>query len=168
MSRKLTEGQRKRWDTRDKETYSVVSALDKWTSYIGYNPVLLLNDHKSLQSWHKEHVEGQGPTWKRARWHMKMNKFNLEVVHVPGVENVVGDALSRWAYPASKAYEDTTWHGTKEDTRQAVEDIKREGEEERQCPKAQHPADKTKEVEKAARRWRWQQSSATIGHTPRS
>ena len=30
MSRKPTDGQRLRWDTRDKETYAVVSALDKW------------------------------------------------------------------------------------------------------------------------------------------
>ena len=149
MSRKFSEGQRKRWDTRDKETYGVVSALDKWASYIGYNPVLVLTDHKSLESWHKEHIAGQGPVGRRARWHMKLNKFNLEVVHVPGVDNVVGDALSRWAYPASQAYEDVSWHGTKEDTAKAREEIKKERQEERECPKAQHPADKAQqEVDK--------------------
>ena len=30
MSWKSSEGQRKRWDTGEKETYGVVSALDKW------------------------------------------------------------------------------------------------------------------------------------------
>ena len=61
MSRKLAGGQRTRWDTRDKETYAVVSALNKWASYIGYNTVLVLTDHKILESWYNEHVAGLGP-----------------------------------------------------------------------------------------------------------
>ena len=141
MSRKLTEGQRQKWDTRDKETYAIVSALDKWAPYILDNEVLILTDHKSLQSWHKEHVAGVGPQGRRARWHAKLNNFQLEVVNVPGEANIVGDALSRWAYPASQGYKDVTWHGTSDDTKEMQQQISKEKEEERSCPVATHPLD---------------------------
>jgi hypothetical protein len=116
ISRKLTGGQRTKWDKRDKGTYAVVSALEKWAPYIGYNPVLVLGDHKSLESWYKEHVSGLGPSGRRARWHNKMGKFNINVVHIPGVDNVVGDVLSRWAYPACTGLEDVSWHGNAQET----------------------------------------------------
>ncbi|KAF9471027.1 hypothetical protein BDN70DRAFT_764169, partial [Pholiota conissans] len=32
---------------------------------------------------------------RQARWYEKMNEFNFEVNYVPGVENVLADALSR-------------------------------------------------------------------------
>ena len=38
ISRKLTSGQFKGSDARDKEAYAIVSALDKWESWIGTNP----------------------------------------------------------------------------------------------------------------------------------
>ena len=37
------------------------------------------------------------------------------MAYVPGKDNVVGDALSRWAYPASQSFNDVSWHGSKED-----------------------------------------------------
>ena len=139
MSRKLTTGQRQKWDTRDKETYAIVSALDKWAPYILDNQVLILTDHKILQSWYEEYVAGVGPQGRRARWHAKLNNFRLEVVHVPGAKNEVGDALSRWAYPASQGYKDVSWHGTAADASEMQQQIAREREEERECPKAIHP-----------------------------
>lgn len=117
MSRKLTNGQATRWDTREKETYAVISALEKWASYIGYNPVTILTDHKSLESWWKEHIDmATGPSApRRLRWHNKLNLFRLDVVYVPGSNNGVPDALSRWAYPASEAYNERSKHGSVED-----------------------------------------------------
>ena len=47
VSRKLSEGQRK-CVPREKETYAVVAALEKWESFIGFQPVLVLTDPKSL------------------------------------------------------------------------------------------------------------------------
>ena len=32
--------------------------------------------------------------------------------YIPGRYNAVEDALSRWAYPASEAYSEVTFHGT--------------------------------------------------------
>ena len=44
-----------------------------------------------------------------------MSKFNLKVEYVPGKDNVVADAMSRWAYPASAALHDCSWHGSAQD-----------------------------------------------------
>ena len=56
LSRKLTEGQRK-WVPREKETYAIIAALQKWRSWIGMQPVTILTDHKSLQEWMHETLD---------------------------------------------------------------------------------------------------------------
>ena len=50
FSRKLTPGQKRSWPVEDKETYAVVSALEKWSGWIGLQPVLVMTDHKTLES----------------------------------------------------------------------------------------------------------------------
>ena len=106
MSRKLSTSQERTWDIRDKETYAVVAALEKWSSWIGLQPVLILTDHKSLESWYHEiSQDPMGPSGRRARWHQKLSRFKLEVVYIKGKDNTVADALSRWAYPASQSVE---------------------------------------------------------------
>ena len=101
----LAEGQRRTWTAREKETYAIVCALRKWSGHIGLQPVVVCTDHQSLQSWHKEHVDTpSGPAARRARWHETFAKFDLSVVYVPGKDNTVADCLSRWAYPAGKAW----------------------------------------------------------------
>ena len=113
VSRKLTDSQRKTWSPREKETYAIVLALLKWSHYIGQQPLLILTDHRSLESWAKEYLDTlSGPTGRRARWHELLSKFDLSVVYIPGKDNVVADGLSRWAYPASRAMADTTIHGS--------------------------------------------------------
>ena len=41
-----------------------------------------------------------------------MSQFDLEIEYLPGDENVVADAMSRWAYPATSAKQDVSWHGS--------------------------------------------------------
>jgi uncharacterized protein with PIN domain len=48
------------------------------------------------------------------RWHEEFSRFNLEIHYIPGPENILGDAMSRWAYPAGKGYT-TNIHGHEED-----------------------------------------------------
>ena len=134
MSRKLTAGQMRKWDTRDKETYAIVSALTKWASWIGYQPVVVVTDHKTLESWYKEAFsQAMGPSARRARWHSTLSLFRVEVVYHPGKKNIVGDGLSRWGYPASEAWADVSKHGNAEDAKAMKELIRREIEEERGC-----------------------------------
>ena len=119
-SRILAEGQRGTWTAREKETYAIVCALRKWSGHIGLQPVVVCMDHQSLQSSHKEHVDTpSGPAARRARWHEAFAKFDLSVVYVPGKDNTVADCLSRWAYPAGKAWMDISSHGDAEETKEA-------------------------------------------------
>ena len=129
FSRKLTEGQTK-WVPRERETYAIVAALEKWRNWIGVQPVLVLTDHKALEWWMKEVIDPpSGPLGRRLRWHLTFSKFDLNIEHVSGKDNFVPDALSRWAYPASKAWRDVSKHGSKEDVEE-VEKIKAEEQRE--------------------------------------
>ena len=113
--------------SREQETYAIVQALLKWRSWIGMQPVLVLTDHKALEEWHHEVVETpSGPTGRRLRWHEVLESFNVQVLHIAGKENTVADALSRWAYPASKGYRDMSKHGSQQD----VDDVRKIKEEE--------------------------------------
>ena len=86
----------------------------------GLQPVVVCTDPQSLQSWHKEHVDTPSrPAARRARWHETFAKFDLSVVYVPRKDNTVEDCLSRWAYPAGKAWMDISSHGDAEETEEA-------------------------------------------------
>ena len=114
FSRKLAKGQRN-WAIREKETYAVVMALRKWAGWIGLQPVLITTDHRTLEDWvHEKMDTPSGPAGRRARWHETLSKFDLTVQYVPGKDNVVADAMSRFAYPASRAFQDTSSHGDEE------------------------------------------------------
>ena len=126
-SRILAEGQHRTWTAREKETYAIVCALRKWSAHIGLQPGVVCTDHQSLQSWHKEHVDTpSGPAARRARWHETFAKFDLSVVYVRGKDNTVADCLSRWAYPAGKAWMDISSHGDAEETEEAKRIIEME------------------------------------------
>ncbi len=121
-------------DTRDKEAYAIVAALEKWAGWLRLQPVLVLTDHKTLQSWVKETLSHPGGTpGRQAKWHQKLSQFNITVVHVPGKDNVAADALSRWAYPASQSFNDISWHGSKEDDDKMKRIIEEEKREEKAC-----------------------------------
>ena len=132
-SRKLNSTQRK-WAPREQETYAIIMALRKWSGWIGYQPVVVLTDHRSLEHWTTEHVDTpSGPAGRRARWHETLSKFNIEVKYVPGKDNIVADALSRWAYPASQGLADVSKHGSLESTLEAHAIIaKKKGRKKRQ------------------------------------
>ena len=90
-------------------------------------PIAVCTDHQSLQSWHNEQVDGpSGPAARRARWHEMLAKFDLSVVYVPGKHNAVADCLSRWAYPARKAWMEISMHGGAGETAEAKRIIEAE------------------------------------------
>ena len=126
MSRKLTEGQQK-WVPREQETYAIIMALQKWQSWVGLQPILVLTDHKALESWAREVLDTpSGPLGRRARWHQILSKFDISVGYIPGKENDVADILSRWAYPASQALKDISIHGNIHDMEEVTEILRQE------------------------------------------
>ena len=119
LSGKLTDSKDRTWDVRDKEAYAIVSELDKWGVWIGIQPVLVLTDNKALEHWTTEILGASaGICGRRVRWHQKLRWFNLTICYVPGEDNTVANAMSRYAYPASQ------WsrHGSADDD-QAMRDI---------------------------------------------
>lgn len=130
FSRKLTDSQIRTWPIREKEAYAIVSILKKYASLIGLNPVLILTDHKSLENWTTEVLEGLGgPTGRRARWHLLLSHFKLEIRYVKGENNPLADAMSRWAYPAGDG-EDNCFHGTPQEEEKMARLIEQERAEE--------------------------------------
>ena len=134
MSRKLTEGQRK-WVPREQETYAIICALQKWESWIGLQPIIVLTDHQALEHWSKEVLDPpSGPVGRRARQHQFLSRFDITVGYIPGKDNHVADVLSRWAFPASQAYKDISRHGSEKDKEEVLDILRKEKEEEMQCP----------------------------------
>ena len=133
MSRKLTQCQRN-WVPREQETYAIILALQKWESWIGLQPVLVLTDHKALEHWSHEVLDPpSGPLGRRSRWHQILSKYDLTVGYIPGKENTVADILSRWAYPASQALRDISIHGSEKDDIEMRRFIDEEKGVERAC-----------------------------------
>jgi hypothetical protein len=60
MSRKLTPTQRN-WVAREQETYAIILALQKWESWIGLQPVLVLTDDQAREAWTRETLDT--PQW---------------------------------------------------------------------------------------------------------
>ena len=62
LSRKLTQGQRG-WVPREKETYAIIVALEKWRNWIGTRHVTVMTDHKSLERWYFEELDPPVVLW---------------------------------------------------------------------------------------------------------
>ena len=128
-SRKLGRSQCN-WAPREKETYAIVAVLRKWAGVIDFQPVEVSTDHRSLENGTTENLDTpSGPRGRRARWHETLSNFDVVVKYLPGPENVVADAMSRFAYPASSAREDISFHGSAESNAEVKEMERREREE---------------------------------------
>ena len=114
-SRKLAPRQMQ-WSPREQETYAIICALKKYQSCLGTNRVEVLTEHRSLEVWATEHIDTvSGQAGRQARWHEFLSLFDLHVSYLPGKENTVADALSRWAYPAPEGLQSSNLHGIKHD-----------------------------------------------------
>lgn len=90
MSQKLKEPQRK-YCTTELECLAALLAVKKFRPYIEGHKFTIITDHASLK-WLMNQRDLSG---RLARWSLKLQGLNFEIVHQKGTENVVPDALSR-------------------------------------------------------------------------
>jgi len=78
------------WSTIQKELYGIFVGITDCASYLLGRPFTLATDHRNLVYLRSSKIP------KLVRWHLALQEFQFNIIHVPGVENVVADVLSRF------------------------------------------------------------------------
>ncbi len=81
----------KPYSTPEKECLAVIWALEHFRPYIEGLHVTIFTDHSGL----KWLMSRPNPTGRLARWSLRLQDFDFDVVHKPESRNKVPDALSR-------------------------------------------------------------------------
>ena len=84
----------KNYSVVEKETLGLVLALEHFDVYLGSTPfkIKVYTDHNPLTFLKTMKNKNQS----LVRWSLALQEYNLEIQHIPGSENVVADALSRY------------------------------------------------------------------------
>ena len=92
FSKKFTDTQY-RWDTYEKELFSIVAALEHWSWHLrnSRHEVVIHTDHRSLEKL----LQQPRLSGKQTRWLLFLSLYKFQLVYVAGEANVVADALSR-------------------------------------------------------------------------
>lgn len=99
ISRSLTKNERK-FSTVEKECLAVVWAIHKFRPYVEGAQFTVMTDHFSLQWLHNL----KDPSGRLARWSVRLQQYDFNIVHRKGKDNVIPDALSR-SVPSINALE---------------------------------------------------------------
>ncbi|GFT01201.1 retrovirus-related Pol polyprotein from transposon opus [Trichonephila clavipes] len=89
-SRTLNKAERT-YTVTDSECLAVIWALNKFKTYFGSLPVKVITDHAASTKL----INGKNLSSRMIRWALKLSEFNIEWEHLPGVQNVGADVLSR-------------------------------------------------------------------------
>ena len=89
-SKKL-DGCQRRWPTHEKELFAVVHCLKTWQHYLGLHKTKVYMDNVSLKYFETQ-VQVSA---KKLRWHDTLVFMNMDLIHKPGRDNVVPNALNR-------------------------------------------------------------------------
>lgn len=89
-SRALTRSERN-YSATEKECLAILFAVEKFRMYVEGTRFRVVTDHYSLL-WLKRL---KNPSGRLARWALKLDQFDMELVHRKGKLNIVPDALSR-------------------------------------------------------------------------
>ena len=88
---KTFSGAERNWIIYEKELFAIVYTLKKWEYHLlSNNLVTIVTDNNAIT-----YIQNQAKiTAKQARWLTYMAQFNYTIVHKPGAENKVADAIS--------------------------------------------------------------------------
>ncbi|KAF7663492.1 hypothetical protein LDENG_00209240 [Lucifuga dentata] len=85
----------KPYSTPEKECLAVIWALEHFRPYVEGLHVTVFSDQSSL----KWLMSRPNPSGQLARWSLRLQDFDFTIVHKPGAQNKVPDALSRNPFP---------------------------------------------------------------------
>ena len=89
----------KNWCTSEQEMLAIIEGIRSYHIYLADREFKIITDHKALK-----YVMNQKKTTSRlARWATEIQGYKFEVIHRPGKNNVVADALSRRSYDSPAA-----------------------------------------------------------------
>jgi transposase InsO family protein len=78
-----------RWATIEQEAYAVFYCVQALSHHLRGHHFFVETDHKNLQ------YLDRATSPKLIRWRLRLQDYDFTVVHIPGKQNVVADALSR-------------------------------------------------------------------------
>lgn len=90
LSRSLTRNERN-YSTTERECLAVLWAIEKLRPYVEGSRFTVVTDHYSLVWLNRL----QSPSGRLARWAIRLQQYDFDIVHRKGKEHVVPDALSR-------------------------------------------------------------------------
>ena len=92
FSRKFNDTQR-RYSTIEKEALALLMSLQQFDVYLcpTITPIEVFTDHNPLVFVQKMKNKNQ----RLLRWSLILQRYNLEIKHIKGVNNVIADTLSR-------------------------------------------------------------------------
>ena len=87
--KKILKNQRN-YSTTENETLALILALEHFDVYVSgsRHPVKVFTNHNPLTFLNNKNQ-------RLTRWTLLLQEYNLDISHVPGKDNIVGDALSR-------------------------------------------------------------------------
>ena len=90
--KKLTEAQKK-YSTIEKETLGLILALSHFEVYLSgaTDPIKVYTDHNPLTFINKYKNKNQ----RLMHWSLILQEWDLQILHVPGKDNIIPDVLSR-------------------------------------------------------------------------
>jgi hypothetical protein len=106
LSGKFT-GSSSRWPIIEKEAYAIMAACDR-LSWLLHRPdgFSIFTDHHNLTYIFNPYGHNPGlsshTAAKLLRWALKLSSYRHTIEHVPGVENIWPDLLTRWAAPMAR------------------------------------------------------------------
>jgi len=93
-SRQLLDRESK-FSATELEALALLSTVEHFKYYLGGRHFTAYTDHQAL----KPIFEGIPPSNRLLRWKDKLDLYDMNIIYLPGKQNVMADALSRQGWP---------------------------------------------------------------------